>query len=356
MVTKNTKKKAVILTNGMLHTHEAKTAHGLIRGTERFEITGVIDHLHAGKDAGEVLDGKHRRIPVLETLEGAVDKIPGIEYCIIGIATVGGILPENFIPVIKTAIKKNISIVNGLHQFLSEMPEIVLLAAENKVELIDVRKPKLKKDLHFWSGEIFKIKTPIIAVIGMDCAMGKRTTCRLLREACENKGINAQMIYTGQTGWLQGGKYGFIFDSTLNDFISGELEYAILTCDKETKPDLILLEGQSALRNPSGPCGSELLVSGNAKYTILVVAPKRKYYEDNPEWGELPTIQSEIELIKMYGSTVFALALNTGRCTDEEALEYQLAYEAEYHIPVLLPLQQGVEKIVPALKKIINAH
>ena len=35
------------------------------------------------------------------------------------------------------------------------------------------------------------------------------------------------MIYTGQTGWLQGGEYGFIFDSTLNDFVSGELENAI---------------------------------------------------------------------------------------------------------------------------------
>ena len=58
------------------------------------------------------------------------------------------------------------------------------------------------------------------------------------------------MIYTGQTGWLQGGKYGFIFDSTLNDFVSGELEHAILTCYEETNPDVILIEGQSALRNP----------------------------------------------------------------------------------------------------------
>jgi uncharacterized NAD-dependent epimerase/dehydratase family protein len=350
------KRKAIILTNGMLSLHDAKTAHGLIRGTERFEIMGVIDDLFAGEDAGQVLDGKHRNIPVFGSLEEALNTIHGIECCIIGIATVGGILPDDFIPVIKTAISKGISIINGLHQFLSDMPEITRLAAENSVELIDVRKPKLKKDLHFWSGDILKMKTPVVAVIGMDCAMGKRTTCRLVRQACEAEGINAQMIYTGQTGWLQGGKYGFIFDSTLNDFISGELEHAILSCNKETHPDLILLEGQSALRNPSGPCGSELLVSGNAKYTILVVAPKRKYYEDNPEWGELPTIKSEIELIKMYSSTVTALALNTEHCTDEEAFSYQVAYETEYKIPVLLPLQQGVSKLVPVLKKIINTN
>src|SRR6476659_3555311 len=112
------------------------------------------------------------------------------------------------------------------------------------------------------------------------------------------------MIYTCQTGWLQGGRYGFIFDSTLNDFISGEIEHAIVSCWKETAPEIILVEGQSALRNPSGPCGSELLVSGNAKYTILVYAPKRKYFEHDPAWGEIPTVQSEIDLVAMYGSRV----------------------------------------------------
>ena len=347
------KKKAIILTNGMLAEHEAKTAHGLIRGTERFEIVAVIDHLFAGKDAGEVLDGIPRNIPIFATTDEAVEKIQEIQYCIIGIATVGGVLPENFLPVIESCIRNGISIVNGLHEFLSEKPEFVSLANEYHVKLIDVRKPKKKKDLHFWTGDIFKIKAPIIAVTGMDCAMGKRTTCRMVREACEAEGINAQMIYTGQTGWLQGGRYGFIFDSTLNDFISGELEHAILTCYEETKPDLILLEGQSALRNPSGPCGSELLVSGNAKYTVLVVAPKRRYYEDNPDWGELPTIQSEIELIKMYGSTVIALAINTENFTDEEAVDYQEEFEAVYNVPVLLPLQQGVSKLIPVLKKLL---
>ncbi len=347
------KPRAVVLTNGLLSHPDAKTAHGLIRGTERYEIIGVIDHAHADKDAGEVLDGKKRNIPVVATLEEAIEKLSPIQYCIIGIATVGGRLPEDFNPIIESCIRNGISMVNGLHEFLSEKPDLIALAAEYKVELIDIRKPKLKKDLHFWTGKIFKIQTPVIAVIGMDCAMGKRTTCRMIRQACETEGINAQMIYTGQTGWLQGGRYGFIFDSTLNDFISGELEHAILTCNEETKPDLILLEGQSALRNPSGPCGSELLVSGNAKHTILVTAPKRKYFEEDPEWGPIPSLASEIELIKMYGSKVIAIALNTEHCTNEEALAYQAAYEAEYHIPVLLPLQQGVAKMIPVLKNLI---
>ncbi|MEY2903222.1 MAG: hypothetical protein RLY89_2328 [Bacteroidota bacterium] len=346
--------KAIVLTNGLLTHSDAKTAHGLIRGSERFEVVGVIDPLEAGKDAGEVLDGKNRNIPVFATVSKALEVIDGIQYCIIGIATVGGKLPDDFLPVLETCIRNGISIVNGLHEFLSDFPKIQALANEFHVSLIDVRKPKAKKDLHFWTGEIFKIKTPIIAVIGMDCAMGKRTTCRLIRQACESEGMNAQMIYTGQTGWLQGGKYGFVFDSTLNDFIPGELEHAILTCNQETNPDLILLEGQSALRNPSGPCGSELLVSGNAKQVVLVVAPKRIHYEELPEWGEIPSIASEIALIAMYGSKVIALAINTEHCSIEEAFQYQKLLEQEFGIPILLPIQEGVSKLMPVLKTLVN--
>ncbi len=348
------KPKAIVLTDGMLHDSDAKTAHGLIRGTERFEIVAIIDSLHAGKDAGEVLDGKHRNIPVLRNVEDATSSIQDIQYCIIGIATVGGILPAHFIPVLETCIRKKISLVNGLHDFLSNIPSLVALAKEYTVELIDVRKPKDRKDLHFWNAEIYSVKAPIIAVIGTDCALGKRTTCRLVKQACADAEINAQMIYTGQTGWLQGGHYGFIFDSTLNDFISGELEHAIVSCWKETNADVLLIEGQSALRNPSGPCGAEMLVSGNAKHVILVHAPKRKHYEHLPEWGTIHSVASEIELIKMYGSKVIAVALNTEQCSLEEALQFQKEYEAELNIPVLLPLQQGVEKMIPVIQSLLN--
>ncbi len=346
--------KAIVLTDGMLHEPEAKTAHGLIRGTERYEIVAVIDSVHAGKDAGEVLDGIYRNIPVFANAADAIAAINEISYCIIGIATVGGVLPKHFIPIIESCISKHISIVNGLHDFLSNIPALDNLSKQYGVELIDVRKPKERKDLHFWNAQIFSVDAAIIAVIGTDCATGKRTTCRMTKQACIDAGINAQMVYTGQTGWLQGGQYGFIFDSTLNDFISGELEHAIVSCWKETKADLILIEGQSALRNPSGPCGSELLVSGNAMHVILVHAPKRKYYDHLKEWGAIHALGSEIELIKLYGSKVIAVALNTEGCTEEEALGFQNKFESELQLPVLLPLQQGLERVVPVIKSLIN--
>ncbi len=346
--------KAIILTNGFLNSDVAKTAHGLIRGTERYEITGVIDAPTAGKDAGEVVDSTFRNIPIFSSVDEAISKLNDIQFCIIGVATVGGLLPQDMLPAIELCITKGISIVNGLHEFLSEKPYLITLAKQYNVELIDVRKPKLKSELHFWSGEIFKVVVPIIAVMGMDCAMGKRTTCRMIKQACEKENIDAQMIFTGQTGWLQGGKYGFIFDSTLNDFISGELENAIVTCWKETKAEVIFIEGQSALRNPSGPCGTEFLISGNAKHVILVHAPKRKYYDNLIEWGKIPPVESEIEIINKYGSQVLALALNTEHCSNEEALQFQKYYEEKLKIPVLLPLQQGVDKVVSFIKTLIQ--
>lgn len=344
---------AIILTGGFLNSDVAKTAHGLIRGSERYKIAGIIDAPNAGKDAGEILDGRIRNIPVFFSVDEALSKIDEINYCIIGIATIGGILPQEMLPVIETCIRKKISIVNGLHEFLCEKKTLVELAKQNNVELIDVRKPKPKTQLHFWSGEIFTVTAPIIAVMGMDCAMGKRTTCRMIREACEKENINAQMIYTGQTGWLQGGKFGFILDSTLNDFISGELEHAVVSCWKKTNADVILIEGQSALRNPSGPCGIEYLISGNAKHTVLLHAPKRKYYDNLPEWGEIPTVESEIEIINKFGAQVLALALNTEHCTTEETFQFQKHYEEKLNIPVLLPLQQGVDKLIPFIKQLI---
>jgi uncharacterized NAD-dependent epimerase/dehydratase family protein len=344
--------KALVLTNGILTHSDAKTAHGLIRGTERFTIVGVVDDAStAGKDAGELLDGKHRDIPIYATLADAL-AAEQASYLIIGIATVGGVLPDSMIAIIQAAIQAGLSIVNGLHDYLQDRPEISELAAKHQVDLIDVRRPKARKDLHFWTGDILQLATPIIAVMGMDCAMGKRTTARLIRQACQAQNLKAEMIYTGQTGWLQGGKYGFIFDSTLNDFVCGELENAILTCAREENPDFILLEGQASLRNPSGPCGLEFLISGRAKSVILVFAPKRKYFDNEEHWGEIPSVESEIEIIEKLGSKVIALAMNTELCSEEEAFELQSQFEKSTGLPVLLPIQEGVDKIIPVLNSL----
>ena len=211
--------KAIIITGGLLHDIHAKTAHGLVRGSERFDIVGVIDNINSGRDAGDIVDGEHRNIPIYETVESFIASGQKADYAIIGVATKGGVIPEELRQLLSQCIHAGISIVNGLHEHLSSIPELNNLAIEKGVELVDIRKPKPFGQARFWNGDIVKVTCPKIAVLGTDCALGKRTTSRFLSENINARGLNAQMIYTGQTGWMQGAKYGFIFDATLNDFI-----------------------------------------------------------------------------------------------------------------------------------------
>ncbi len=57
------KSNAIVITAGYLDSNSGKTAHGLIRGSDRFNIIGVIDEKHPGKDAGEVLGRKKPGYP-----------------------------------------------------------------------------------------------------------------------------------------------------------------------------------------------------------------------------------------------------------------------------------------------------
>ena len=342
-------KRAIVITDGIFNTDYAKTAHGLIRGTDRFNVVAVIDKKFAGNDAGKVLDGKFRNIPILASIEEALSKFEAVDYFIIGVATNGGMLTNSLLDAVREAISFKLNIVNGLHHLLVHHEDIVVLAKQKNVELIDIRKPKELSELHFWTGQIFKLNCPIIAVLGMDCGIGKRTTTRLLLEALNTSKIKSEMIYTGQTGWMQGSKYGFIFDTTRNDFVSGELEHAILNCWKEKNPDIILLEGQSGLRNPSGPCGLELIISGNAKQVVLVHAPAREYFDDQEKWGKIPTVTSEIEIIEKFGAKVIGVALNINGLSEEEIPVIKANLESSLGIPVVVPITEGVKRLVSAI-------
>jgi uncharacterized NAD-dependent epimerase/dehydratase family protein len=344
--------RALVLTGGHFATSDAKTAHGLVRGSERFEIAGIVDAASAGKDAGEVLDGKARGIPVFASLPDAFARLPQRpEWGIVGIAVAGGRMPDWLRAALREAIGAGLSIVNGLHEYVSEDPELSEAARRSGVRVVDVRRPKTFSQLRFWSGEITGVKIPRLAVLGTDCALGKRTTARMLRDACRAAGVATELLFTGQTGWMQGCRFGFILDSTLNDFVSGELEGALLDCARETAPDLMILEGQSALRNPSGPCGSELLLSGAARGVVLQHAPAREFFEGLEEPGcRIPDIAGEIELIRMYGARTIAIALNTEHLTGEESAAAQVRLSERLSIPVVRPLEEGVAALVPVVR------
>jgi uncharacterized NAD-dependent epimerase/dehydratase family protein len=154
---------------------------------------------------------------------------------------------------------------------------------------------------------------------------------------------------------MQGWKYGFILDSTYNDFVSGELESMIVKCWRNENPDMIVVEGQAALRNPSGPCGSEMLISGKMDAVVLQHAPARVHYDGFSALDlRIPELKHDIALINAYGIDVIAITLNTKGLTLAEAKSYQEKYELEFGIPVALPVEEGVSKLLTALKKLMK--
>ena len=350
------KESAVVLANGMFMTSNGKTAHGLVRGSERFRVVAVVDPAIAGRDAGEALDGRPAGVPVVATLDEAIaleDTLP--KWCVVGIATHGGKLLPELHTLILEAVGKGLGIVNGLHDAASDDAEIAAAAKARGVELIDLRKPKPKHELHFWEGDVYRVRAPRLAVLGTDCALGKRTTTRILVEAMNRAGVRTEMIHTGQTGWMQGARYGIVLDSIVNDFVSGELEHAIVRCDREVEPDLMVIEGQSSLRNPSGPCGAEMLLSAAARGVVLHHAPGREFFAGYEAMGlRVPSLESEIELIRYYDSETVAVTLNSKGCTPEQLDRFRSGYRETLGIPVVEPLTEGVEALVPAVRSFIE--
>ena len=350
------KESAVVLANNKFMTPNGKTAHGLVRGSDRFRVTAIVDPELVGRDAGEVLDGRPAGIPIVADLDEAIaleDSPP--KWCVIGIATHGGRLLPEIHTLVLEAVGKGLGIVNGLHDAASDDAEIAAAAKVRGVELIDLRKPKPKHELHFWEGDIHGVRAPRLALLGTDCALGKRTTTRIVVEAMNRAGVRTEMIYTGQTGWMQGARYGIVFDSIINDFVCGELEHAIVRCDREVEPDLMVIEGQSSLRNPSGPCGAEMLLSAAARGVILHHAPVREFLEGYETMGlRIPSLESEIELIRYYDSETIAVTLNSKGCTPEQLDRFRSEYREKLGIPVVEPLTEGVEALVPTIRGFIE--
>lgn len=351
---------AIIYCEGAFDTPNGKTAHGLVRRTNRYQILSVIDSRYAGKDAGAILDKKPNAMPILSDLDSAVTDAfrrgkPATHF-VIGLAPDGGRLALQAREAVMQAIQRGLNIDSGLHDFLSDDPEIATLAHRYQVRLRDVRKTPSRKQLHFFSGKIEQVQAFKIAVLGTDSAVGKRTTAWLLVDAFQKAGLSAELIGTGQTAWLQGARYGIMLDSIINDFVSGEIEHAIWSAWHEVRPDVIIIEGQGSLMNPAFPGGFEILAAGRPDVVILQHAPARKDYDGFPGYPIHP-LEQQIQAIELIsGKPVVAITLNHENLALKEipqVCHHIRKTTGRLAIDVLL---SGADEIVTALKSYFEKH
>src|SRR5690606_27858272 len=93
--------------------------------------------------------------------------------------------------VLLDAMSRGLGVGCGLHEFLGEDPEFVAASLEHDVPISDIRRPRDKKDLRNFSGRVLQVTCPRIAVLGTDCAIGKRTTATALTKALNDSGLHA---------------------------------------------------------------------------------------------------------------------------------------------------------------------
>jgi uncharacterized NAD-dependent epimerase/dehydratase family protein len=305
---------AIVYCRGAFGTTYGKTAHGLVRRTDRYRVLSVVDDTLARKDAGIVLDRTPSGIPIFADVPEAVAASRKTPYpathLVIGLATDGGHIPNEVKVDIAHAITLGLSVDSGLHEFLSENETLAALARQYGVTLRDIRKPPPRKDLHFFSGKIAEVTSFVVAVLGTDSAVGKRTTAWLLADALRQRGYTSQFIGTGQTAWMQGAEYGIILDSLVNDFVAGEIEHVVWRAWSEKRPDVIIIEGQGSLMNPAYPGGFEILAAGRPDAVVLQHAPARREYDGFPGYPLHP-IDRQIQAVELLsGRPVVAVAVN----------------------------------------------
>ncbi len=350
---------ALVYCEGAFGTPYGKTAHGLARRSGRYRVLAILDSKSAGRDAGEVLDGRPSGVPVVAGLAEALaagrdpDRRP--THFVVGLAPDGGRLPAAARATVLEAIRAGLNVDSGLHDFLSEDPEIAALAAERGVAIRDVRKPPPRSELHFFSGKIEQVDAFKIAVLGTDSAVGKRTTAWLLVDALAAAGFPAELVGTGQTAWMQGARYTIPLDSLINDFVAGEIEHAVWSAWSERRPRAIVIEGQGSLMNPAYPGGFEILAAGRPDAVVLQHAPARREYDGFPGYALHP-LETQIRAIELLsGRPVVAVTINHEALDADGVARARAEIERSTGRPAFDVLTEGAAGLVEALRPRLEA-
>ncbi|MFO7793203.1 MAG: DUF1611 domain-containing protein [Candidatus Saliniplasma sp.] len=349
-------KRTVILTDGHLDKNAAKTSHGLLRYSKKYDIIGVIDSKFSDEYTDEIIPhSKH--IPIYDSINSFLEE-DNADNLIVGVATVGGYLPENFKEHIKAAMQHGMDIISGLHYYLGEQEEFRSLADEYGVNIKDIRKSPPLEELHYFQNRKRNMDTITIPFLGTDSSVGKRTSLISVYETLKSMKVSVAWIATGQTGLLQGADFGLPLDSITGDYMVGELEYKIWQAWKESEPDVILVEGQGSISHPAYVCGSRaVLAASQPDGVVLQHSPKREYRhyrEDDIKWP-MPSVEHERELIKLYsGADVIALGINPEFMDREEKKKMIEQYEREQNLPTTDALEEP-EKITDAIIELLRS-
>ncbi|MDN7125955.1 DUF1611 domain-containing protein [Pseudidiomarina sp. 1APR75-15] len=273
----------------------------------------------------------------------------GAKSLVIGVATVGGSIHADWLPVFAKALDKGLDIVNGLHTDLATIPMLMAAQEHSAGRIINVR--HVGRTLPIATG---RKRTGLrLLTVGTDCAVGKKYTALELTRALNAKGIDATFRASGQTGIMIAGE-GLPIDSIVSDFVSGASE--LLSPDNSAE-HWDIIEGQGSLFNPSFSAVSMGLLHGSQPDAFILCHDiARERISTCPDYP-IPDLQACIQLhldcarivnpqVRCVGVSVNTSSLDPGKRRD-----YLTRLQAELELPCVDPLIDGCEAFVTLIAK-----
>ena len=340
-------RRMIILTDGHNDLHTAKTARCVIRYRPE-EVVAVLDRASAGRTCGEVM-GIGGEIPLVGSLADA----PGANTLLIGIAPPGGKIPAAWRPIVLEAIRRGMTVVSGLHDFLTDDPEFRRAAAEHGTRLVDLRAND-ERDVASRVG--IREGCLRLHTVANDCSCGKMVAAVEVAEGLTRAGVDAAFVATGQTGIMIAGG-GIAVDRVISDFVSGAAEHLVL---ENQHRDAIVVEGQGSLVHPRYSGVTLGLLHGLMPDGLIYCYEMGRREIFGMEPLALPPHRRVIDFCEtaanlMHPCRVLGIAVNGQRFSDAEVDQECRRVEEELGLPACDVIRHGPEKLVEAAILLKNA-
>ena len=274
----------------------------------------------------------------------------GARSLVVGVAPIGGVVPDDWWASIEEAARAGLDIVCGLHFSLTDFPGVVSAAKASGARLIDVRKPPGNLPV----GTGINRTGKRVLMVGTDCAIGKKYTALALNQAMREAGMRSTFRATGQTGIILAGE-GIPIDAVVADFVSGAAE--MISPDNEAD-HWDVIEGQGSLFHP-GYSGVALgLLHGSQPDAFVLCHDATRTRVSGWEHYPLPSIRDAIEQHVLLGSRTnpnircAGISVNTSSLTAENRIAYLAELSKETGLPCVDPIIDGCGAIVEHIKQL----
>jgi uncharacterized NAD-dependent epimerase/dehydratase family protein len=345
----------LILAEGGFAEHDAKTATGVLRYADAPTVA-VVDSTRAGTTVGDHVPGLRSSVPVVASVREGLALGP--TTLLIGIAPAGGKLPASWRRQILEAIGSGLDVESGLHDFLSDDPEIAAAASEAGTHLRDLRRPPSGLDVP--TGANMTVDARTVLTVGSDCALGKMTVCLELDRAARSRGLRSAFVPTGQTGIAIAG-WGIAVDEVVSDYVAGAAERLVVEGrSRAGEGALLWIEGQGSINHPDYSGVSLGLLHGSAPHALVFVhEPTRTTIDGHPD-RPMPPIAELIEdhhriARHVRPAQVVAVSLKTNALDEAAARAAIERVESELELPCDDPVRFGAERLLDAVVGAVGA-